>query len=318
MGRSSIRGRRFVAGLVALAIAAPVPAATASGRDARRQEPVGQIAFASTRAGGDSEIFVMDADGTNLRQMTHNRVDDHSPDWAPDGRRIVFVREDWAEDHDLHIVDSVTGLERQFTAWRYWYEDDPVWSPDGEWIAFSSKHPDGDGGDVIAMSLDGKRMRYVATQQENSTNIDPSWSPDGRRLVFIEYYDSYDLYTTSFCCGGGYRKSPVTSDPLQEWHPDWSPDGARILFSRSISTSVFKHGLYTTSPDGQDLRVVLEGPLDARSGTWSPDGRTIAFYAQGGLGYDIYRVNVDGTGLMRLTDEAGSDQHPDWSPTPPA
>lgn len=307
--------RRRVAGLTAVVVTAVTVAPVPSRAQPVLQEPTGQIAFASTRD-GDAEIYVMDADGSDLRQLTHNDVDDHSPDWAPDGRRIVYVHETGRFNDDLHIVDTVTGAVRELTSWRSWLENDPAWSPDGKWIAFASAHPDADGGDVIALSVDGRRSRYVAAQQENSTNIDPTWSPDGKRLAFIEYYDSYDMYTTSFCCNHGYKRKPLTNDAFQEWRPEWSPDGTKILFSRSVSSSVFKHGLYTISPDGRLQGVVFEGPLDARSGTWSPDGKAIAFYAQGGLGYDIYRINADGTGLVRLTDETGSDQHPDWSPVP--
>lgn len=61
---------------------------------------------------------------------------------------------------------------------------------------------------------------------------------------------------------------------------------------------------------------MLEGPLDARSGSWSPAGDSIVFHAQGGAGYDIYRIQANGTGLTRLTGETGSDEHPDWSPLP--
>lgn len=272
----------------------------------------GRIAFASTRD-GDAEIFVMDADGTNVRQITHNTVNDHSPDWAPDGRRIVFVREAGSENADLYIVDTVSGRERAFTTSRPWYETDPAWSPNGKWIAFASESPLRDGGDVVALRVDGKRGRAISLQDENSTNVDPTWSPDGKRLAFIEYYDSFDLYSASFCCSHGYKKENLTSDSFVEFHPDWSPDGSRILFGRTVSSSVFKNGLYTITPDGKTQSVVFEGPLDARPGSWSPSGDEIVFYAQGGLGYDIYRMNADGTGLTRLTDDPASDQHPDWS-----
>jgi TolB protein len=300
----------IVLAMASSAYARPYPASEGTGKAQSVDE--GRIAFASTRD-GDAEIFVMDADGTNVIQITHNTVDDHSPDWAPDGRRIVFVREVGSENDDLYIVDTVTGKERAFTTARPWYETDPAWSPNGKWIAFASESPLRDGGDVVALRVDGNRSRAIAMQDENSTNVDPTWSPDGKRLAFIEYYDSFDLYSARFCCSNGYKRKTLTSDSFVEFHPEWSPDGSKILFGRSVDSSVFKNGLYTITPDGKTQTVVFEGPLDARPGSWSPSGDAIVFYAQGGAGYDIYRINADGTGLTRLTDDLASDQHPDWS-----
>jgi Tol biopolymer transport system component len=300
--------------VLALLLASPSTyAASSSAPSVVRQDDLdeGMIAFASTRD-GDAEIFVMNPDGSDVRQITHNAYDDHSPDWAPDGRRIVFVREVGGENSDLYIVDTATGKEQAFTTARPWYESDPAWSPNGKWIAFASESPLQDGGDVIALRVDGKRGRAISLQDENSTNVDPTWSPDGKRVAFIEYYDSYDLFVTRFCCSGGYRKRALTTDSMVEFHPEWSPDGSKILYGRTVSRSVFKHGLYTVTPDGAQS-VVFEGPLDARPGSWSPSGDEIVFYAQGGTGYDIYRISADGTGLTQLTNDGASDQHPDWS-----
>lgn len=297
----------LAAALIALVLVAPAPTAQT------QESPEGLIAFASDRD-GDPEIFVMNADGTDVRQITHNEVADHSPDWAPDGRRIVFAHEAREYDFDLHIVDTFTGRERAFTSWRNWWETDPAWSPDGKWIAFASRHPDADGGDVEALRIDGRRLRLVATQQENSVNVDPAWSPDSKRVAFVEYYDAYDIFTTSFCCGYGARRT-VTRDGATKVHPEWSPDGTRILFSQY--TAAGRYGLYTIAPKGGAKTLVFGGALDARSGSWSPSGDAIAFYAAPALGYyDIYRIDVDGSGLTQLTDDVASDQHPDWSPGP--
>ncbi|HEV2757688.1 MAG TPA: hypothetical protein VG318_18155 [Actinomycetota bacterium] len=308
MGRHKRILLSFPAAAMAVLLAAPAPAAPA------QEAPGGLIAFASDRD-GDAEIFVMNADGTDVRQITHNEVADHSPDWAPDGRRIVFVHETGDFNVDLHIVDTTTGEERVFTSWRNWYESDPAWSPDGRWIAFASRHPDADGGDIEAVRIDRRRGRLIATQQENSTNVDPAWSPDGARLAFVEYYEAYDLFTTSFCCGHGFKRRTLTRDGATKLHPEWSPDGTRILFSRYKAAG--NHGLYTIDPNGGAETVVFEGALDARSGTWSPDGGTIAFYAAPPLGdSDIYLIDADGSGLTQLTDDPASDQHPDWTPGP--
>lgn len=292
-----------------------LPSATAQSGHAEPSSEQGRIAFASTRD-GDAEIFVMNADGSGVRQITHNEVDDHSPDWAPDGRRIAFVRNVSEGNRDIYIVDTKTGRERSFTAVKGFYETAPAWSPNGRWIAFAIENNLQDGGDVVAVRVDRKAFRMISAQDENSTNVDPTWSPDGKELAVVESYEYSDLYVAPFCCQG-YADRQLTNDTLEEMHPRWSPDGDRILFGRVVERNLIKHGLYTISPNGGVPTVVFEGPLDARPGSWSPTGDQIVFYAAPVLTpYDIYRINPDGTGLARLTDHPASDHHPDWGPPP--
>ena len=149
-------GMRTVAGLLlTVALIAGCGGSDASGD---------LIAFNSDRD-GDWEIFVMNADGTDVRQLTNND-DDGSPAWSPDGERIAFIS---TRDGDYEIfVMNADGTEvRQLTD-----NDDgdyqPSWSPDGERIAFASNR-NGDW-EIFVMNADGTNAN--STGQEGSN---PSW-----------------------------------------------------------------------------------------------------------------------------------------------
>ena len=72
-----------------------------------------QIAFDSDRD-GDNEIFVMDADGTNVRQLTTNDDDDYYPAWSPDGKQIAFISDRY-DDKEIFVMDADGANVRQLT-----------------------------------------------------------------------------------------------------------------------------------------------------------------------------------------------------------
>ena len=123
------------------------------------------IAFMSTRD-GDSEVFVMNTDGTQVRQLTDNDVSDGTPAWSPDGKHIAFMS---TRDGDLEVfVMNADGTEvRQLTD-KDGLDADPEWSPDGKHIAFvSDRYGE---WEVFVMNADGTDA--YSTGQEGFA---PSW-----------------------------------------------------------------------------------------------------------------------------------------------
>lgn len=96
----------------------------------------------------------------------------------------------------------------------------------------------------------------------------------------------------------------------RDTYPSMSPDGSTLLFQ---STRNGRWALYTTSPDGSDLRLLLDSGDDPVVAKWSPDGRQIAFAATVDGQSEVFVMNADGTGRRRLTDDPGDDSHPVWS-----
>ena len=135
------------------------------------------IAFHSSRD-GNSEIYIMDTDGSNMTQLTTNSTADSDPNWSHDGNKIAFVatRDGNSEIYVMNVDGSnpvnLTNNEAEDVS--------PAWSPDGTKIAFVSTRDSQQ--DIYVMDADGSNQ----TKLTDDAHLDdaPDWSPDGSQIVF--------------------------------------------------------------------------------------------------------------------------------------
>jgi Tol biopolymer transport system component len=281
------------------------------------------IAFTSDRD-GNSEIYVMNADGTEQRRLTESEGNDHSPVWSPDGRRIAFVSTRDKNDEvplkndEIYSMNADGSDQQRLTSNpgnNYDTNLSPAWSPDGRKIAFTALR-DGNA-EIYVMNADGSAAHNL-TQSWQSEDEEPAWSPDGRKIVFHSDRDGADelppndeLYVMN-ADGSGVRR--LTTNPAQDIDPAWSPDGKKVAFTSARDGNA---EIYVMNADGSGQRRVTRGAAaDDSFGprtTWSPDGTRIAFDSnQSGLS-DIYVINIDGSRQQRLTKDS-LDGYPAWKP----
>ena len=168
-----------------------------------------KIAFASDREGRlNFEIFVMNSDGSNQANLTHNPAYDLHPSWAPDGTKLAFVslRDG---NREIYLMDTETLQPVNLTNhpakdnWRV------AWSPDGTKIAFTSNR-DGWKREIYVMNTDGSPP--VNLTNHPADDLFPSWSPDGTRIVFVSYRDGMgEIYVMD---AGGQNPVNLTRHPL--------------------------------------------------------------------------------------------------------
>jgi TolB protein len=123
---------------------------------------------------GSPDVYVCNADGSNLKRLTTG-VEDSSPCWSPDGQWICFATK-IAGRRLLAKVPADGGAVQVIHTTGAPNPTEPDWSPDGKWIAFTSQTSE---FDICVMPADGSATPVVLARGE-----DPSWSPNSRTLVF--------------------------------------------------------------------------------------------------------------------------------------
>ena len=283
-----------------------------------------RIVFASDRD-GNREIYVMDIDGKNSRNLTNNRHADRSPSWSPDGKRIVFTSQrdgNW----EIYVMDADGSNPRRLTE-NPKNDQFPSWSSDGERIAFMS---DRDGADlhfdIYVMDADGGNPQNLTNNPFDERY--PSWSPDGERIAFSarregnfenKFGITYEIYVMDDD-GGNLQR--LTNNLTEDQYPAWSPDGKRIAFSARRDGHFenqlgITYEIYVMDADGQNEQRLTENQQNDWFPSWSPDGERVAFAAdrKGDFAnFEIYVIDNDGGNQRRLTENRVDDWSPSWSP----
>jgi eukaryotic-like serine/threonine-protein kinase len=181
-----------------------------------------------------ARIFVMDANGKRLRQLTIGKVNDGAPAWSPSGGRIAFERRNaiWTMRADGKVQRRLTRNEKAHQ---------PTWSPDGRRILFVG------GRDIWVIGASGGKARKLVANAS-----DPSWSPDGRRIAF-DGSNEGGIFVVN-ADGTGRRRLGDGEDP------SWSPDGRRIAFSY--------RGISVMDADGGNPRVIVRGYPEMFGPAW--------------------------------------------------
>jgi TolB protein len=235
-------------------------------------------------------------------QLTNDHGTEFFPSLAPDGKSFVYASKP-GSNYDL-FVQRVGGKNATpLTPNTPSNEISPVFSPDGEWIAFrSTREPEG----VYVMGASGENVRLVVAGCHH-----PSWSPDGREIV---------------CSTAGHQDAPTTRNTLPSslWianvetgakrllcendamQPSWSPKGDRIAFW-FMPPSAGRSDIATISRDGGEIEIITTDASTNWNPVWSPDGKFLYFASDRSGNMSFWRVAIDEkTGKVQSEAEAVS------------
>jgi len=261
-----------------------------------------KIAFVSNTS-GNKEIYIVDFDGHNLRQITNNGSINLSPAWSPDGRIIAFTTY-IKRNPDLYLFDLARSVQVRLST-HPGLNAAPAWSPDGNEMALMMRREG--NSEIFIINRDGTHPKRLTKSW--SSEASPTWSPDGRKIAFVsDRAGSPQIYTMD---RGGRNIKRLTFSGSYNASPSWSPKGDRIAYCGRMDG---RFQIFTISPDGMWTRRLTENSRNNESPTWSPDGRFIAFSSTREGRSHIYVMNANGANQRRLTATRGEESSPTWSP----
>ncbi len=275
-----------------------------------------QIAFASTRSGA-VEIWLVNLNGSGLKQVTRIPEGACQPRWSPNGVQLVFISPCVrnlisypgaslflinADGSGLTPLPSVPGGDY-----------DPAWSPDGSQIAFTSLRNAGVPGIFILDLKDGSVRSLV--EDETRSIYEPAWSPNGSEIAYVNsdnrvwVMDVNGANRRSLTVGGG---DYIINDPA------WSPDGSVLVYTRSPITDTTGANVLMAVPYSESgaQPVEVSNSTLVSDVSYSFDGYWLLFTSWFSGNHDITIMRANGVDRHTLFLDPAYDFDPAWRPYP--
>ena len=263
---------------------------------------------------GNSDIYIMNPDGTGQIQLTRHPASDSQPVWSPTGEKILFTsNRDGVSDLFLMNADG-TNVQRVFQKLANRLHG--TWAPDGKRIAYYRVDAQIDKLGIYTATIDGMEEERIVNGWQ------PAWSPDGSEIVFVSLED-LGIHTINLQTGVEDIVLPM--EQAVPFDPVWSPDGTQIAFTginlvQLVLGNFLKAGgklpnavetIYTVNRDGSQLEQIVFNDTKATDPAWSPLGNQLVYEQSVGKEIHLFRITLGGDNPDQLTDK-GYNRDPDW------
>lgn len=294
---------------------------------------------------GNQEIMIMDVDGANQTRLT-NKQDtyNYSPDWDP-SKTIIQYRElnnndfidiatirfngsdyknltNTPDIDELNVRFSYDGKKFVYTSNQKGNKDiwvmnidgsnkinltsnvtendyNATWSPDGSKIAFTSEREG--NPEIYIMDVDGSNQTRLTNNQLDDNTV--KFSPRGDKLSYVSETKDNNTSQIWMMNPDGSSKEKLTDE--DDYDNKWSPDGNKISYRVWKSSTNIELKIVDINTK-QITTLTNNGKLNQQS-NWLSDGSKLLFTSNISGGNEVYSINLEGSNLLRLTDNKFSD-----------
>jgi TolB protein len=265
------------------------------------------IYFTSNRT-GHKEIWGMDPDGGNQRQITNFRDISIQPAASPDGGKIAFTS--WVHTNPAIFVFSVEPVrDLRFYNQRASVNSSPSFTPDGKQIVYSSSAPNDRCCRIFIASLDGSGLRPISSV--GFIDTEPKINPKtGNQIAFVSGRSGpQQVYRMNMDGSDVERLTPGEGEAS---NPSWHPGGQIIAYAWTRGYATGNFNIFTMDVASRAYTQLTHSEGRNENPSWAPDGAHLAFMSTRSGPHQIWTMLADGTQARQLTTQ-GSNETPVWS-----
>lgn len=263
------------------------------------------IYFTSDRT-GHQEIWAMDYDGGNQRQLTNYKSITNGPTVSPDGQKIAFTS--WRNINPGIFVFSVDpvrslGFYNQSAS----VNSTPSFTPDGKQIVYASSAPTNKCCRIFIANLDGTGFRPLTSL--NKIEVEPKVNPKGADILFVSGRSGpQQIYKMNM---DGADVERITDGTGEASNPSWHPNGKTMAFSWTRGYSAGAWNVFIMDIASRRYDQLTHGEGKNENPSWSPSGTHLVFASTRGGKSQIYSMPANGGPARQLT-TSGSNTKPVW------
>jgi TolB protein len=263
-----------------------------------------KIYFVSNRS-GHKEIWVMDPDGSNQRELSHFNSISIMPAVTPDGTKIAFTS--FARGNPaIFILSTDTGRRLPFYNQVASMNATPDFTPDGKQIVYSSTASG--WAQIYAANIDGSNLHRISNTR--ALEVEPKVNPKSSGMAFVSGRSGPQQIFRMNMDGTDVQR--LSNGEGEASNPSWHPNGQILAFAWTRGFATGNFNIFVMDVATRNFNQLTYGAGRNENPTWAPDGRHLAFMSTRSGSEQIWTMLANGTQLKQLT-TAGKNWTPVWA-----